>query len=167
MLVSAVSQLWTCTSASTSYCSKKQCSMLNILSTDFIYMYQIFVQEDISTIHIQCNLNVWTIKRKLNWKILRIHEVYKYFTYETLYISSSYVFTPSIKPIKVFYQFKLFLSRFYKILKCWYHWDLSFFSKANCRFTVGIRSMVFMTEYFALFVVILISYKGKPDKPNL
>lgn len=73
-----------------------------------------FVQEDISTIHIQCNLNVWTTKRKLNWKILRIHEVYKYFTYETLYISSSYVFTPSIKPIKVFYQFKLFLSRFYK-----------------------------------------------------
>lgn len=126
MLVSAVSQLWTCTSASTSYCSKKQCSLLNILSTDFIYMYQnliviyemwtdiFFVQEDISTIHIQCNLNVWTIKRKLNWKILRIHEVYKYFTYETLYISSSYVFTPSIKPIKVFYQFKLFLSRFYK-----------------------------------------------------
>lgn len=42
------------------------------------------------------------------------HEVYKYFTYETLYISSSYVFTPSIKPTKVFYQFKLFLSRFYK-----------------------------------------------------
>lgn len=126
MLVSAVSQLWTCTSASTSYCSKKQCSLLNILSTDFIYMYQnliviyemwtdiFFVQEDISTIHIQCNLNVWTTKRKLNWKILRIHEVYKYFTYETLYISSSYVFTPSIKPIKVFYQFKLFLSRFYK-----------------------------------------------------
>lgn len=71
-----------------------------------------FVQEDISTIHIQCNLNVWTIKRKLNWKILRIHEVYKYFTYETLYISSSYVFTPSIKPIKVFYQFKLFFPTF-------------------------------------------------------
>lgn len=153
MLVSAVSQLWTCTSASTSYCSKEQCSLLNILSTDFIYMYQIFDRNlrDVDryflctgrhihikwwTIHIQCNLNVWTTKRKLNWKILRIHEVYKYFTYETLYISSSYVFTPSIKPIKVFYQFKLFLSRFYK---CYYHWDLSFFSKANCRFTVGTR----------------------------